>query len=345
MVSGKRIRENEGFPRKADITSWDNGAILQISVPMDPPLRRVNSYLLPGPGGTVTVIDPGPHKEESVLAWQGVLQELDLRWEQVQDIVVTHHHPDHYGLSGWMQERSGGKVWMTERAHAEASLMWGEKSIMNETLPLFFARHGMPEALTAEIRVHLESFTPQVTPQPEITALDPAAPFTMGGRVWQPVVTGGHAPGHVSFYHAGSGAMICGDAVLPQISPNISLHPGGDGGPLLTFLQGLEQLGSYPVSFAYPGHREPFSGFTERTQSLLRHHEERLDTAEALLQGGLLSGFAICEALFRGRVTTAHQMRFAMSEALAHLAELVRRGRIVESGTENAILFALAKSG
>lgn len=329
---------------KADITPWENGGILQVSIPMDPPLRRVNSYILPESDGRITILDPGPRKAESEEAWRGVLQELGLTWGQIKQIVVTHHHPDHYGLAGWIQEHSGAPVWMTARAKAEADLMWGQASAMNERLPALFARHGMPAELTTDIRRHLESFAPQVSPQPEVSVLDPGAPFEMGGREWEPVVTGGHAPGHASFYDPGTGVILCGDAVLPQISPNISLHPGSDEQPLLTFLQGLKQLSPYRVSFAYPGHREPFSGFTERTLRLLRHHEERLDTAEALLQSGPLSGFAVCEALFRGRVTTAHQLRFAMAETLAHLAELVRRGRITAVGEDGAaMLFAAAE--
>lgn len=95
---------------------------------------------------------------------------------------------------------------------------------------------------------------------------------------------------------------------------------------------------------AFPGHREPFAGFTERADSLLRHHEERLDSIAALLADGPLSGFAVCEAMFRSRISSVHQLRFAMGEALAHLAELVRRERVAviepAHGTGN-VLFAL----
>lgn len=309
--------------------SWEGG-ILQVPVPMAPPLRRVNSYIVAEPEGGVTVIDPGPHTLEAELAWQGVLEQLDLPWEQIRQIVVTHHHPDHYGLAGWLQSRSGGRVWMSERAHAEARMSWGEEATLNEALPLLFLRHGMPEEGVQGIREHLESFLPQVAPQPEISYIDAAGPLTIGGREWTPLLTGGHAPGHVSLYEADSGLIFCGDAILPQISPNVGLQPGSDPQPLLTFLEGLRALRSLRVSRAFPGHREPFTAWAERADSLLRHHEERLDTAARLLDSGPRSGFAVCEALFRSRVSSAHQLRFAMSEALAHLAELVRRGRAAE---------------
>ncbi|MNO32611.1 hydroxyacylglutathione hydrolase [compost metagenome] len=352
---------------KAEITSWDQN-ILQISVPMDSPLRQVNSYILSDEDGRVTIIDPGPRSPDTENCWLGVLQELNLSWMDVRDIVVTHHHPDHYGLAGWLQSQSGCKVWVTERAHAEARLMWGDPGDdtdedagndsnvdagndigndiadcmgINEILPVYFTRHGMTDQWSNGIKAHLESFNSQVEPQPVVSYLNVAEPFKMGGRKWQLIVTGGHAPGHVSLYHAGSGLMICGDAVLPQISPNVSLLPGSDPQPLQTFLQGLRELGGYPVRMAFPGHREPFAGFAHRVNSLLAHHEERLDTALALLANGPLSAFDVCEILFRSRVTTVHQMRFAMSETLAHLAELVRREQVVMLEAEGGFLFAV----
>lgn len=340
---------------KADITTWDNN-IIQVSVPMDSPLRQVNSYILPDEEGRITIIDPGPRSPETEMVWYGILQELNLSWNEVRDIVVTHHHPDHYGLAGWLQSHSGCKVWMTERAYAEAMLMWGDDSgntildkdfdnatDINDILPVFFSRHGMTDHWTNGIKAHLENFDSQVEPQPVVSYLDVAEPFSMGGRDWELIVTGGHAPGHVSFYHAGSGQLICGDAVLPQISPNVSLLPGSDPQPLQSFLLGLRELSNYRVSMAFPGHREPFAGFAHRIESLITHHEERLDTAEALLASGPLSGFAVCEVLFRSRVSSVHQMRFAMSETLAHLVELVRRERAVMIESDGNILFASAE--
>jgi len=328
--------------RGSVITPRDGG-ILQISVPMDKPLRQVNSYVLYDADGGVSIIDPGPHSQETEVAWQGTLQELGLSWSQVRNVVVTHHHPDHYGLAGWIQTRSYCKVWMSKRAHAEALWMWGETSGMSDALPLFFAQHGMPLHFTDKIKGHLAHFEPQVTPQPEVSYIPPRETFEMGNQLWLPIPTGGHAPGHLSFYNKENGYMICGDAVLPQISPNVSLLPGSDPQPLQTFLQGLRELSHYPVSMAFPGHREPFSGFTERINSLLEHHEERLDAAEALLTSGPLSGYALCDTLFAGRVSSIHQLRFAMSETLAHMVELIRRERVIQIESGSGVLFATAE--
>jgi len=28
-------------------------------------------------------------------------------------IIVTHHHPDHLGLAGWLQDRCGAPLWIS----------------------------------------------------------------------------------------------------------------------------------------------------------------------------------------------------------------------------------------
>ncbi|MNP27637.1 Metallo-beta-lactamase superfamily protein [compost metagenome] len=175
--------------------------------------------------------------------------------------------------------------------------------------------------------MHLESFIAQVTPEPKVSYLTEESRVKMGGGVWTPIESGGHAPGHLSFYHAEQKIMICGDAVLPQISPNVSLLPGSDPQPLHTFMLSLEKLGKYDVEIAFPGHRKPFTYFRERTELLIKHHEERLERIAEMLAKKPRTGYEVCELLF-GNELGIHQMRFAMSEALAHLLELIRIGRV-----------------
>ncbi|WP_310551382.1 MBL fold metallo-hydrolase [Paenibacillus glufosinatiresistens] len=331
--------ERPAAPAPGEVTAVAEG-IRRLSVPMLPPLRQVNAYLLAEPDGGISVVDPGPRSPEAEAVWDSALAKLGLVWRDIRQVMVTHHHPDHYGLAGLMQSRSGGcPVYMSARAAAEADLMWGPAAEMDRRLPAFFRRHGMPEEWTSRLAEHLAGFVPQVTPQPDVTT--DALPPEFGGRKWRVLETGGHAPGHRSFFSEADGLVLCGDAVLPRISPNVSLLPGSDAQPLLRYLDGLRELGCLPALLALPGHREPFHGFAERTASLLRHHEERLDETEALLAEGPRTGWEVCGGLFPpGRAAGIHQLRFAMSETLAHLAELVRRGR-AEQAEGETVFFRL----
>ncbi|MFP4978106.1 MBL fold metallo-hydrolase [Paenibacillus sp. CN-4] len=363
--------------------------VLRVAVPMPGPLRQVNAYVFQEADG-ISVVDPGPRTEANEALWNHLLQDWGLDWRQVRQVVVTHHHPDHYGLSGWMQAQAGCPVLMSRRALEEAGRMWGHTGAgpsgtanrtasgsvssgpvsgpasgsggglrgesgtrqapeeraepeLNRTLGTFFAAHGMPPEWTSQLPEHLRSFLPQTSPQPDVSIVENGGTVRLGDRTWRAIQTGGHAPGHLSFYDAERELLLCGDAVLPLVSPNISLLPGSDPQPLASFLDGLVLLRRLPVKTAYPGHRDKLTEFAARIDQLLVHHEERLAETEALLASGPRTGFELCLGLFGGRIRGIHQMRFAMSEALAHAAELVRRGRAREVADEAGLRFVLGE--
>lgn len=83
-----------------EITMFEHG-IIQVKIAMSYPLRWVNSYIIVG-DHTWSVIDPGPRNEENEAAWQKVWGTLELDVAQLESIILTHHHPDHYGLAGWL---------------------------------------------------------------------------------------------------------------------------------------------------------------------------------------------------------------------------------------------------
>src|SRR5690554_3427026 len=90
-------------------------SIIQVKSPLPFPIRWVNSYLIKGAAG-YTLIDPGLHTKDAKENWIQVLNELNIEFNTIEKIVLTHHHPDHYGLSGWFQEKTSAPVYMSETA-------------------------------------------------------------------------------------------------------------------------------------------------------------------------------------------------------------------------------------
>lgn len=312
---------------------------LQVKVPLPFSLKWVNSYLVAESGG-YTVIDPGLGTGEAKTLWENVLQQCGLVWGDIKRVIVTHQHPDHYGLAGYMQQKSGCPVFISRRSHAYARRLWSEGSSFPADLRKLYSEHGMPCFLMDAIENNLLSFLERVTPQPEVSYLEAGERVSLGGMWWETIDAPGHAYGALCFYERDSGWMICGDQVLPDITPNVSVVPGEEIDPLEAFLNSLEELKKYEVSLALPGHRNPFAHFRRRIEELQGHHARRLAGIVEMLLAEPKTGFALCEELFSSRLRdNPHNLRFAMSETLAHLNYLEQRGRIRSLHANNVIVY------
>ncbi len=316
-------------------TIIDRGdGIWQVKVPLPFPLLWVNAYVVRAAGGAVDVVDPGLRTDAAEARWAEALETIGFAWSDVRSIALTHHHPDHYGLAGWMQALTGAPVLMSDEARTSAEALWGpdlREETAEATLALF-ARHGYPETERPAMRAHLDGFVPMVSPQPapeRIETIRCGEGIRLGDAEYEALHTPGHAGGHLSFWNERDRRLFCGDHVLPGITPNVSLLPFGDGDPLATYLASLDEAERLPVETALPGHREPFAHYGERVRAIRAHHDERLKKMEALL-AERMTGYALCRALF-GEKLSVHQLRFALSETIAHLVYLERQGRATQS--------------
>lgn len=320
-------------------TMWQSGW-LQVKVPVPFSLKWVNSYLIPEEQG-YTLVDPGLRTDEAIEVWTDVMEQYGLQWQNITRIVLTHQHPDHYGLAGYVQERSGAPVFMTREAHRYAKRLWGENSDFSEQLLTLYEEHGMPTELREAIAENLATFVGMVSPQPKVTYFEAGSQMMIGGLSWLLIDAPGHARGQVCFYQKERQWMLCGDQVLPHITPNVSIVPGEEGDPLAEFLGSLQELGTYGVKLAFPGHRDPFTDFEGRIAELQQHHIRRLDKMAAMLEEEPRTAYGMCEALFGSRLSgNAHQLRFAMSETLAHLVYLERKDRIVSTITDGVTRYS-----
>lgn len=318
-----------------EITRHDHG-IIRVKIPLPFPLRWVNAYLIAGVDG-YTLIDPGLHTPEAETMWRTVFQQLKLQFSDIEKIVLTHHHPDHYGLSGWMQQISGAPVYMSEQSKRQADLLWSDSTLINKEICRLFERHGMDRETSDHIQDHLESFIPLVSPQPQVSYIAEQSSFELGHFRCELIDAPGHATGQLCFYDRDSQMMFCGDQVIPRLSPNVSFIPGGDPNPLHSYMTSLNELSEYTVSYAFPGHRDPFGTFSERAKEIIVHHNDRLAAILDLLKSPL-TAYGLCGKLFGSRLSI-HQLRFAMAETLAHTQYLLLSEQLVEIESDGAILY------
>ncbi|HEY0827582.1 MAG TPA: MBL fold metallo-hydrolase, partial [Bacilli bacterium] len=179
-----------------NIITRHTDTITQIKVPLPFPLRWVNSYLIRGSNG-YTLIDPGLHTQESEACWTDAMREMKITFKDIEQVVLTHHHPDHYGMSGWFQVQSNVPVYLSEPSNQLAIRLWGEGQTLTQELYSFFLRHGMDPSLAAEMIPHMNSFIPLVSPQPQITLINEKKLIRLGETHYNSIMTSGHAAGHL----------------------------------------------------------------------------------------------------------------------------------------------------
>jgi glyoxylase-like metal-dependent hydrolase (beta-lactamase superfamily II) len=300
--------------------------IYQVQLPLPFALRIVNCYLLRDGDGW-TIVDSGLNYPPGQAAWLAAFDALGISDESIARIVLTHAHPDHYGMAGWLAERSGAPVLLSPIERAFAARVWGGGEPIYRAIAALFREHGMPGDLIAAVRDQMVALRPMTRPMAETTALIPWTRLRIGAREFQALPTPGHSDGHLALYCADERLLLCGDTVLIKITPNISLWPHGRPDPLADFLRTLDELERIAVDLALPGHGPLITAFGQRLAQLRAHHDERLLAVERAVGGGATT-FAVCTAIFPTDQLTAHQIRFAMAETLAHLEYLVGVGRM-----------------
>src|SRR4051812_31399405 len=83
------------------MTEWKNG-IAKITLPTPFPVGNVNVYLIKGE--RLTLVDAGVKTEESWSLLSKQMAELNLTPDDIEQVVLTHHHPDHTGMLDFFPE-------------------------------------------------------------------------------------------------------------------------------------------------------------------------------------------------------------------------------------------------
>ncbi|BBC36827.1 Hydrolase [Streptomyces graminofaciens] len=318
------------------------GGVRSIEVPIpDNPLGHTLVYVVDTDRGPV-LIDTGWDDPRSWTTLTDGLTACGTSVSEIHGIVITHHHPDHHGLSGAVREASG--AWIAMHA-ADISVVRRTRSTRPETWLGYMAAKltaaGAPEEHVAPLRTsgprRLPGFSPAL-PDREIV---PGELLDLPGRRLRAIWTPGHTPGHVCLHleeaHPsqlpGHGRLFSGDHLLPEISPHIGLYEDPDdvttADPLGDFLDSLERVARLGPAEVLPAHQYAFTDAPSRVRELLDHHEHRLTGLQSLLTTPL-TPWQLAERMEWNRPwpdIPYSSRNIAVAEAEAHLRRLVKEGR------------------
>lgn len=293
-------------------------------------LNHVNLYLIEDDDGWA-LLDAGIADSRTRAVWEGLLAG-GLEGRRISRLIVTHYHPDHAGLAGWLLERCGVDLAMSRTEHATSRYMRTDPDAVGSPRHrAFYRRNGLDPAATEAVMSRGHAYLRMTTDLPErFQVLEAGQTLRIGGRDFQVLTGGGHAPEQVMLFCRSEGLFLAADQVLARISPNISVHAyDQDSDPLAAYLASLAALkAAIPEdALVLPMHNLPFHGLHRRIDELAAHHAERCALIAAACRTGPHSATDLLPVLFH-RTLDEHQTGFAFGEVLAHVNYMRNRGEL-----------------
>jgi glyoxylase-like metal-dependent hydrolase (beta-lactamase superfamily II) len=305
------------------------------SVPVPIPsnsLRYVFVYVFETDAGPY-LVDTGWNTDDAWAALTSGLEQVGTDVASVQGVLVTHIHPDHYGLAGRVRDASGAWVALHPEDARQIHDRYEEPTDLLARVAAMLRRVGAPEEEVnslANASMPVRGFVNAVMPDVLLEDGDkPEVPGWDLSAIWTP----GHSPGHLCFWEAGNRLMLSGDHVLPRITPNIPFHPQAGADPLGDYIGALDKLNDYDEDEVLPAHEHRFVGLRSRLDELRAHHERRFAEVTGAIASGVTTAWAIAERMKWSRPwdrIDGFMRRAAVGEAMAHLRALEMRGVVRE---------------
>jgi glyoxylase-like metal-dependent hydrolase (beta-lactamase superfamily II) len=288
------------------------------------------TYFLRVPKGFVAV-DMGWESDECWNAFREGLGRAGGSLDTLVGVVVTHVHPDHYGLAERIREHTSAwiAVHPAERPQIADSLRARTDHIdrMADWLGACGAPASELDALRAD-SADIAARISMVEPDHDLVDSQPV-PDTDGALI--ALHTPGHTPGHLCFHHREHNLLFTGDHVLPRVTPNISKRPTSEPDPLADFIVSVDRIREFSDALVLPGHEWVFDRLGDRLDDLRLHHEERLVGMEDAVRGGASTVWEVAQVVGWSRPFESLEgraRRSAIGETYSHLYRLSEAGRL-----------------
>ncbi|MSW50080.1 MAG: MBL fold metallo-hydrolase [Actinobacteria bacterium] len=294
----------------------------------------------------LTLVDAGPATALALETLERGLAERGHRVEDLERIVLTHHHADHFGLAGQLVRRSGAEVhafggiagWLGDVGRRSRQ----EMRFVEERL----VRHGLPQevalgarAADAMVRGYFEAV--------EVThPLAEGDVLAFEDREWHVHHRPGHSTSDTVFHDREARALVGGDHLLAHVSSNALISEPLNAAeeaadptlrltPLRDYRASLARTREMDLDVVLGGHGVPVTDHRALIDERSAATERRLTRIVDEIAAGHETAFDIARAMW-GR-TAYVQVHLVMSEVLGHLELLEGDGRIAADEVDGVL--------
>ncbi len=308
--------------------------IHKIVIPTPYAVGDVNAFLIKG--DTLSLVDAGPKTPEAYEAIRYGLKEAGYAFNDIEQVILTHHHPDH---AGWIDAFDRAEV----LGHVYNDLWLKRDEAFFNYHDAFYLSCLIEEGVPEEYHFWVKRMKRSV----ELMGERPLNRFLSEGDAvpghegWTVMETPGHAQSHIVLWHEQTGAMIGGDLVLEKVSSNPLIEPPLNpkmerSRSLLQYNHSLKRLLEMPIDIIYSGHGDEVRNVHSLIESRLAKQRDRAMKVLKMMDGGSRTIFELTRELFP--TVYEKELGLTLSGTIGHTDYLVDQGLILESRDENGIL-------
>jgi glyoxylase-like metal-dependent hydrolase (beta-lactamase superfamily II) len=338
-------KEEEEEEEEELLAQAAEAGIHRLAIPTPFQVGRVNAYLIED--SPLTLIDSGPDSERSLQELEQGLAARGHRVEDIELLIVTHQHVDHFGLAATLARRSGAQVAALEGLAPYLREFETASELDDHFAQRVMLRHGIPTEVIATLRTVSASFRTWGAAVEVSRPLRDGEELKLRDRTLRVLHRPGHSPSDTVFVEdrsqAGQGAiMFAADHLLATISSNPLLARPLDAGAdftgprpraLIDYIASLKRTRAMDLSLVLPGHGPPIADHCALIDKRLSMHRRRAERIHALIAARPLSAHEIATELWGNVAVT--QAYLTLSEVLGHVDLLLDEGSVAERADTN----------
>lgn len=319
-----------------------------IELPTPFPVGPITVYLGHAPGEPLSLIDTGPHTPETRAALEAGLAHVGYSLADLDRIVITHAHADHFGMAADLVDLSGAQVW----THPWNIRTLSDRQADRARRVAFYADLLRQAAVPADILSAVGRATQGVNrfsqPVSVDVTLQEGDTLRLADLNWQVLHTPGHAAGLICLYEPTSRTLLSSDHLLADISSNPVVEPPPPGQAerprsLALYTQSLQRVGAMEIERALPSHGPVIYDVAGLVQERLSFHQQRMIRVLDALQQGASTTWEVTNVIFPDR--SPLDTFLAVSEVIGHLDLLEMEGRILGEQVNGVIHWQMLTSG
>lgn len=305
--------------------------IFQIVTPTPFPTGPANCYVIKD--DPVTLIDSGLKMPEALEALREGLRQVDLRFGDIERMLVTHSHLDHYGLMATVAAEGAPRVFahpleVHDLENPQGYV--GDEEHLRRT-EQFLLESGLPVEQLEHILMRHPVFQQFRDPIAVTNPIGDGDRLTFEHRELLVIHCPGHSPGMINFLDAAEHMLLSGDNLIKHISPVPLIYIPRDpsqprGNSLADYIASIGRLKAFDISLVLPGHGDIIHDCNALIDSIILHHKLRKDKVFAFLDGAPKTAYDVCGHLFPE--ISQIQIYLGMSEAVGHLDLLKDEGAV-----------------